>query len=119
MWRGGLCPGRGERPDFPGRVPPLEIRHGGAQAETIAWAIHRAAVKVGNQSASAEITSPRPRVERARQVGRDTVSLMNATCPSQKSALTPPGWLLRAVFHAGLCGGLVCQQSNVFAFGVR
>src|SRR5262249_54907946 len=50
----------------------------------------------GNQNASAEITSPRPRVLRAWKVGTLIEFFSNPTEPSQSRALTPPGCLLRA-----------------------
>src|SRR5581483_5279778 len=71
------------------------------------------------QKASAETTSPPARVETPRQTCRLTASLTNAVWPSQNRTLTPPGWRLRAAFHAGLWGGLACQQSKFLEFGVR
>ena len=50
-----------------------------------------------SQYASDEITSPPALVPSAHQTGRLIVCLMNATCPSPKPRLTPPGWRLWAV----------------------
>src|SRR3954447_16568742 len=90
-WVGSTGSGRGWKGEWPGGQPQG----------------HEPSI----QYESDETTSPPLRVPSALQVVTLIESLTNATWPSQKSAFTPPGWLLRAALIAGLCGGLDCQQS--------